>query len=277
MLIIQILNNILPVLYGIIILLYGFSFFSKRENSVTDLAAFKRPILMIILVIQVAYFAFRIIIYHHAPITTSYEILTLLAFSITLNYFFIEIKTNVRDTGFFILLIAGIVQLISTIFIQELLDINPVLKNYLLGFHVAFILIGYSAITISGIYGFLYMLLYRAIKENKFGPFYKRLPSLHLLEDLTYSALTFGFIFLSLTIMIGLIWLPHSIDSFSYSDPKLVATYIVWILYAIGFVSKIVGNFQSKTLMKMAFAGFVYTMLSVAFVNIFLSSFHKFN
>lgn len=277
MLIIEILNNLLPVLYGVIIILYGISFFGSKESQFSEISRFRRVFLISILILQAAYFALRIIKYNHAPITTSYEILTLLAFSITLNYFFIEMKTNVRETGFFILLIAGIAQLISTVFIQELHEINPVLKNYLLGFHVAFVLIGYSAITISGIYGYLYILLYRAIKNNKFGPFYKRLPSLHLLENLTISALTFGFIFLSLTILIGLIWLPHSVDNFSYSDPKLVATFIVWTLYAIGFVSKTMGNFQSKTIMKMAFAGFIYTMLSVALVNLFLSSFHKFN
>ena len=277
MLIIEILNNVLPVLYGIIVIQYGVSFFSKNEGQIAKITKFKRPVLVIILLLHAVYFALRIITYGHAPITTSYEILTLLAFSITLNYFFIELKTNVRETGFFILLIAGIVQLISSIFIQELRVINPVLKNYLLGFHVAFILIGYSAITISGIYGFLYILLFRAIKENKFGSFYKRLPSLHLLEALTYSALTLGFIFLTLTILIGLIWLPHSIDNFSYTDPKLVATFIIWVLYAIGIVSKTLGNFQSKTIMKMAFAGFVFTMLSVVLVNIFLSTFHKFN
>ena len=277
MLIIEILNNVLPVLYGIVILMYGMSFFGKAENKAADFIKFRRPLLILIVIIQVVYFVLRAFRYNHAPITTSYEILTLLAFSITLNYMYIELKTNVRETGFFILIIAGIVQLISTIFIQELRDINPVLKNYLLGFHVAFILIGYSAITISGIYGFLYLLLYRALKENKFGPFYKRLPSLHLLEELTYNALVFGFIFLSLTILIGLIWLPHSIDNFSYYDPKLIATFIVWVLYAIGFVSKTLGNFQSKTIMTMAFAGFIYTMVSVAVVNIFLSSFHRFN
>jgi len=277
MLTIEILNNILPVLYGIIIIFYGVAFFSKKEGFLVDISKYRSPFFIIILLVHTFYFGLRIFIYKHAPITTSYEILTLLAFSITLNYLFIEVKTNVRETGFFILIIAGIVQFISTLFIQELHDINPVLKNYLLGFHVAFILIGYSAITISGIYGFLYILLYRAIKGNKFGQFYKRLPSLHLLEELTYSALKFGFLFLTLTILIGLIWLPHSVDNFSYSDPKLLATFIVWTLYAIGFIGKTLGNFQSKTLMKMAFAGFIYTMLSVAFVNIFLSSFHKFN
>lgn len=277
MLLIEILNNLLPVLYGIVVILYGVSFFSKKEASSLEVAKLRRPVLIIILLVHGAYFALRIMTYGHAPITTSYEILTLLAFSITLNYFFVELRTNVRDTGFFILIIAGMAQLISTIFIKELREINPVLRNYLLGFHVSFILIGYSAITISGIYGFLYILLFRSIKESRFGSFYKRLPSLYLLERLTFSALVFGFIFLTLTILIGLIWLPHSVDNFSYSDPKLVATFIVWTLYAAGFIGRSLGSFQSKTLMKMAFAAFVFTMLSVAFVNIFLSSFHRFN
>ena len=274
---IQIFNNILPILYGILIIQYGISFFSKKEVSIADYSKYRMPLLVLIVIAHFVYFALRIINYDHAPITTSYEIFTLLAFSITLNYLYIELRTGVHETGFFILIIAGVLQLISSIFIQELKEINPVLKNYVLGLHVACILIGYSAITISGIYGFLYILLYRALKENKYGAFYKRLPSLHLLEGLTQSALTIGFVFLTLTILIGLIFLPHTIDNFSYSDPKLIATFIVWLLYAVGLIFKTLGNFQSNTIMKIAFACFIYTMLSVAFVNIFLSSFHRFN
>jgi ABC-type transport system involved in cytochrome c biogenesis permease subunit len=102
--------------------------------------------------------------YGHPPITNIFEILTLLAFSITISYLYIEFRTNVRDTGFFILIIAGILQTISSIFIEELKEINPVLKNWILGFHVTSAMIGYSAITVSGIYGFLYILLYNQIK-----------------------------------------------------------------------------------------------------------------
>jgi ABC-type transport system involved in cytochrome c biogenesis permease subunit len=214
--------------------------------------------------------------YGHPPITNIFEILTLLAFSITISYLYIEFRTNVRDTGFFILIIAGILQTISSIFIEELKEINPVLKNWLLGFHVTSAMIGYSAITVSGIYGFLYILLYNQIKENKFGSIYKRMPSLHLLEQLAFTAITFGFIFLTVTICIGIIWLPAAIKDFSYFDPKLIVTLIIWLLYAAGFLSRKLGNFQSKTIMTLAFGGFIFTIISITVVNVFLSSFHKF-
>ena len=277
MLFIDIINISLPVLYGLITAMYGILFFSRNERKENILVKFRTPVLLFILAVHSIYFILRIVNYGHAPITNIYEILTLLAFSITLGYLFIELRTGIVDTGFFILLIAGIIQLISSIFIEELTYINPILRNNILGFHVTFVLIGYSSITLSGIFGLLYLMLYRAIKNNEFGSFYKRLPSLQMLEELTHNSLVFSYIFLTLTILLGIFWLPHSVPNFSYADPKLIASFSIWLLYGIGYFFRRFGNFQSKTVMKLAFAGFLLTMLSVAFVNIFLSSFHKFN
>jgi ABC-type transport system involved in cytochrome c biogenesis permease subunit len=273
---IEILNFALPLLYIAIIAVYGVNFFRKTEIN-DMISGIRRPLLLLIILLQVIYFVLRSIEFSHAPITNPYEILTLLAFSISISYFYIEIRTGVKETGFFILLIAGILQIISSLYIIELKDINPILRNWFLGFHVAFVLIGYSAITISGIYGTLYIILFNDIKASRFGAMYKRLPSLDLLEKMSSNAVKFGFIALTLTILVGVIWLPHSVPDFSYADPKLITTFVIWIIYGIGFASNRVKRFQSKTLMTMAFAGFIVTMFSIALVNIFLSSFHKFN
>ncbi|MGA2668964.1 MAG: cytochrome c biogenesis protein CcsA [Ignavibacteria bacterium] len=276
MFLIELLNIFLPVVYVLTISIYGICFFSKKGTDSSSLYSYRRVLLVSLILLQAVYFIVRSLHFGHPPITTIFEIFTLLSFSITLSYLYIEFKTNVRDTGFFILLIAGILQIISSIFIEELKEINPVLKNWLLGFHVTSAMIGYSAITVSGIYGFLYILLYNQIKENRFGSVYKRLPSLHLLEQLAFSAITFGFIFLTLTIIIGVVWLPRAIKDFSYFDPKLITTLIIWLLYTLGFLSRKLGNFKSKTIMTLAFGGFIFTIISITVVNVFLSSFHKF-
>lgn len=276
MFLVDVLNIALPFLYGLAVVCYGVSFF--RSKSVNPRAAcfLKRPALITIIIIQTTYFVLRSIKYHHAPITSSNEILTLLAFSITITYLYIEIKTGVMETGFFILVIALVLQVISSIFIIEIKEINPVLKNWLLGFHVSFALIGYSAITIAGIYGFLYLMLYHNLKKNQFGSFYKKLPSLQLMEKLSYNAIVFGCIFLAMTLIIGFVWLPKAIKDFSYTDPKLVSTIIIWLIYTAVIISKRMGMMQSKTVMTIAFYGFIFAMFSVAVVNIFLSSFHRF-
>jgi ABC-type transport system involved in cytochrome c biogenesis permease subunit len=276
MFMVEVLNTALPIIYIFAVVCYGISFFRNKNVNQRTSCVLKRPVLISIIILQTIYFVLRSVQYHHAPITSGFEIMTLLSFSITITYLYIEIKTGVTDTGFFILIIAGIMQIISSMFIQEIPEINPVLKNWLLGFHVSFALIGYSAITIAGIYGFLYLMLYHNLKENQLGAFYKRLPSLQLMEKLSYNAIVFGCLFLAMTLIIGFIWLPKAIKDFSYADPKLISTVVIWLIYTYVVISKRTGRMQSKTVMTIAFYGFIFAVFSVAVVNIFLTSFHKF-
>jgi ABC-type transport system involved in cytochrome c biogenesis permease subunit len=270
--VISILNYLLAVSYVVCAYIYGKHFFSKDKNDskLTSVG------LKMLIILQFIYFAARGIDYKHAPITTPFELMTLLAFGITLTYLYIERKTKVTQTGFFILIIAAVFQIVSTIFIKELPEINPVLKSWLLGVHVSTALIGYSAIIISGIYGYLYLKMYKHIKSNKPSSFYKKLPSLHLLEQLAKTSIKFGFVFLTITIVIGAIWLPSAIKDFSYADPKLVATFSVWIIYLLGYISIKIYRTESRTTMKLALLGFVFAVFSILIVNFVFASFHRF-
>ncbi|MCL4550393.1 MAG: cytochrome c biogenesis protein, partial [Bacteroidetes bacterium] len=87
--------------------------------------------------------------------------------------------------------------------------VPEVLRNRLLGLHVISALLGYSGIIISAVYGVLFWLLYRNLKENKFGLIFNRLPSLEILEKLSFYAAVIGFILLTLAIVIGIICLPQ--------------------------------------------------------------------
>lgn len=199
-----------------------------------------------------------------------------MSFGLVLTYLYIELKTKETDTGFFIMLTAGLLEIISFAFIEELKDIKPVLRTWILGIHVSAAIIGYSGIIMSGIYGFLYLRLYKKIKRNRVDSFFKKLPSLKLLSTLTRSSISFGFIFFTFTIVQGFIWLPKAIDNFSYLDPKLISSTIIWFLYLGGYIGILTKRFRINTLMRLALAGAVFSVLSMMFVNIFLKSFHNF-
>ncbi len=272
--IIGILNYLLAISYVICTVIYGIHFFSRDKNDPTG--KLTSVGLKFLVALQFLYFAARGIDYRHAPITTPFELMTLLAFGIIITYLYIERKTGVTQTGFFILIIATVFQIVSTIFIKEAAEINPVLKSWLLGVHVSTALVGYSAIIISGIYGFLYLKMYKHIKSNKPSAFYRKLPSLHLLEKLATNSIKFGFLFLTVTIVIGSIWLPSAIKDFSYTDPKLVATFLVWITYLMGYISIKLYRTESRTTMKLALLGFVFAICSILVVNFVFQSFHRF-
>jgi ABC-type uncharacterized transport system permease subunit len=154
--------------------------------------------------------------------------------------------------------------------------VKEVLRNHLLGIHVFSALLGYSAITISAVYGLLYLILYKEIKLNKFGLVFNRLPSLEVLETLSFYSAVIGFVLLTLAIIIGIIWLPKAFPKFSYADPKLIGTFTVWILYGIGILSKIFGKWQGKKVIILSVIGFVIAIMSTILSNFLAKSFHSF-
>ena len=269
---IHILNIMLPILYLATFSVYAYDFTKRKEllhNS-------KRAFLFITCMVHIFYLLARTIEFNHPPITTKFEIFTILAFSIGSAYFLLELLTDIRGTGVFILLFSVVFQIISSLFIEDLMEVKEVLRNRLLGIHVISAMLGYSGFTISAVHGLLYLVLYKDIKLSKFGLIFNRLPSLETLEKLSFVSLVIGFVLLTFSIIIGINWLPSAFPNFSYSDPKLVSSGIVWIIYGIGISLKLFAKWYGKKIIMVSLVGFALALISMFFSNIFDSSFHTF-
>lgn len=265
-------NILLPFLYIATFAIYAVDFWKGGKRFTNS----KRLFLFLTLLIHFFYLLLRTIHFNHPPITNVFEIFTVLAFSVSFSYFILELVTDIRGTGLFIIIISIFFQIISSFFIQDLESVKEVLRSNLLGSHVFSALLGYSAITISAVYGFLYLILYKDIKLNKFGLIFNRLPNLEVLEKLSFYSAVIGFILLTIAIVIGIIWLPKAFPKFSYADPKLIGTSMVWILYGIGISSKIFGKWRGKKVVILSIIGFVIAILSTTLTNFLSLSFHSF-
>lgn len=270
--VIDIINIVLPFSYLLTFSIYTYDFMKGTKHFTNS----KRLFLFLTLLLHAAYLLMRTIEFNHPPITNVFEIFTVLAFAISFSYFVLELVTDIRGTGAFIIIISIIFQIISTIFIQDLFIVKEVLRSNLLGSHVLSALIGYSGITISAVYGFLYLTLYKDLKYNRFGLVFNRLPSLEILEKLSFYSAVIGFCLLTIAITIGIIWLPTAFPDFSYTDPKLVGTLIVWLLYGIGILSKLWGKLRGRKLILLSIVGFIIAILSTSLSNFLAKSFHSF-
>lgn len=269
---VDVLVVLTPILYACLVVLYGLSFFGNYP--VAD--RLKSRILYVTLVVHLGYVALRTIAFDHPPITTVFEIMTLLALCIAIGYTYIEARTKTTNTGFFILSVAFVFQVVSSLLIRDLVDIPDVLRSRLLGFHVSAALLGYTAISLSAVYGFLYLMLYHEIKSTRFGLIYNRLPNLEMLEKMSHKAELFGFCMLTIGIVIGFLWLPKAFESFSYLDPKLIGSMVIWVLYAIALTAKRTLGWQGRKTMILSLVGFGFVFLSMTVINMYLSSFHSF-
>jgi ABC-type uncharacterized transport system permease subunit len=252
---------------------YGKSFFS-------DLAwarRLKTPFLFVVLSVHIFYLIARIVAYGYPPVTTVPEILSTLAFSVSATYSLIERRSRTKETGYFILNLAFFFQLFSSVLIQPRSVVPDIMKSYWFGLHITDALLGYAAITISAAYGLLYLMLYHEIKAHRFGAVYKKLPNLETLERMNFTAIVLAFIFLSVAIVAGMIWLPIAFPGSSYGDPKLIGTAFIWLIYGVGIVSKSRGILRGRSLMVLSLIAFAVAAFSMTMINVFFSNFHRFN
>ncbi len=270
--VIHFLNVFLPILYLGTFAVYFYDFMRGEKKFVNV----KRLFIFITLFTHLIYLLIRTSEFDHPPITNVFEIFTVLAFSITFSYFLLELITDIRGTGPFIIIISFVFQMISSLFIADQIVVKEVLKNNLLGIHVVNALLGYSGFTISAVYGFLYLTLYKDLKHNRFGLIFNRLPNLEVLEKLSFYSAVIGFILLTVAIIIGVIWLPSAFPKFSFLDPKLIGTGIVWMLYGAGIFTKFFSKWRGKKLVLLSITGFLIAIFSTILTNFLARSFHSF-
>jgi ABC-type transport system involved in cytochrome c biogenesis permease subunit len=267
----------LPILYLFTIFLYGLAFFLDEQFGIRN----RTRLLVATLSVHLIYIVSRTILTGHPPVTSVFEIMTIVSFTIGLAYVYIETRSHVKDTGMFILVLAFLFQVVSAAFTKDYVRPTATLpeelfqKSSLLGLHVASALLGYSALAISAVYGGLYLMMYHEIRSSRFGIVYRKLPDLQTLEKLSYRSIYLGFIFLTVVILIGYAWLPRTINNFSYSDPKLIITDIVWGIYFAALVFRKAMRWTGRTVIIVSIVGFALTLASMVAVNA-MHSFHNF-
>jgi ABC-type transport system involved in cytochrome c biogenesis permease subunit len=270
---IKLLEYLLPVFYFVTIWMYAKSFFSGSKAA----GQLKTPFLITLVIAHGTYLVLRTIQFEHPPMTNVFETFSNIAFCVTLAYMLIELRTKVSGTGYFILILPFFFQLASSVFIKDLVEVPELLRSNLLAFHVTSALLGYASITVSAVYGFLYLMLYHDIKSTRFGVIYNRLPNLEVLERMSVAGVLLGFIMLTIAIAVGIFWLPRAGIEYSYTDPKLVGTAAIWLIYGIGLTAKKFAQWQGRRIIVLSMFGFIVAMFSMTIINMFFSDFHKFH
>lgn len=272
----KICEALLPLAYCATFVVYALAFY--RLDGMEAIARWRRPALVTTLLIHTILIYARTRYHGHCLVYTPFELMTLLAFTITLTYMFVELTSRERGTGMFFVGMALLLQTLSMMFAPDrVTGVNPVLLNYVVGFHISAALFGYTAFVISAIYGGLYLMLYHRIRSNRFGAFYQRLPSLQLLERMCEKSALVGIVFLSVAIAIGLLYLPNVLPTFQYDDPKLIASIGIWGIYVVALLAKYVIKLEGRKVVILSLVGFAGTILSMTVINFVLSGFHRFN
>jgi ABC-type uncharacterized transport system permease subunit len=256
-----ILTWLLPLLYLAVLIEHGLAFTLRVR------ADCRSPWLLLIVLLNVVYLGLWAAAGHGPPLGTPTTIPAILALSIAAVYAVVELLTRDRRTGVFVLAVVFIFQYTTALLLatggagwEESKMPSP-----WTGLHVILALLAYTALALAAVYGLLYIMVRRGLKQHRFGMLYDRLPPLAMLGHMTWHALLTGFVCMSVALAAAPLLLGGQGEMhFQGLTPKVIAKIVTgsvaWVIYAVAIFGKFVRKWDPSKISVVALLGFAIVM-----------------
>jgi len=212
----------------------------------------------------------------HLPITNLHESSSFFAWCIILIFFVLEYRYRIGILGSFILPMAFIIMLSSSILPREIKPLSPVLQSYWLGIHTVLAFLGDAAFAMAAGIGLMYLIQEHFVKSRHLGALFHRMPSLQMLDEINYRLISIGFPLLTLAIITGAIWAESAWGTYWRWDPKEVWSLITWFIYALVLHVRLTVGWRGKKAAILSIIGFLTVLFTFFGVNLLLKGLHAF-
>jgi ABC-type transport system involved in cytochrome c biogenesis permease subunit len=220
----------------------------------------------------------------HLPFANFSRAVSSFVWLLTLSYLYLELTTDERSMGVFILPIIVGLQLIPVLH-PGVERADPVLDSPWFWVHVSSLLFAYASFGLAGVLGVTYMLQFKEIKKKHLGYFYTRLPSLQILDIMNSRAVTVGWLFLTFGVIIGAVWTAQArtiapndpnLRAMSIDDPKIFVALLTWGVYSFAVFARRTLGWTGRRAAWLSSLGFAAAMVNFLAINYFVTTSHTF-
>ena len=181
--------------------------------------------------------------------------LILVAFIISITLYISSILGNTQFLGIIILPIVSFIFLLSF----ENNPVNVSLNNYIF-IHVIFSLISYSILGLSAAQSLIVKLQEKKLQANKPLGIITKLPSLDSMDRLLFKILVLGVVFLSASLISGLIFIE---DLFAqHLAHKTVLSILAWFIFILLILGRKIYGWRGRNAANINLIGFFFLCLS---------------
>ncbi|MBW1677960.1 MAG: c-type cytochrome biogenesis protein CcsB [Deltaproteobacteria bacterium] len=193
----------------------------------------------------------------HVPVQNLHEALSTFGWAVVGVFLILQIKFHLMVLGALVAPLATLCVVIASILPGPPVELDPLFKSLWVTVHVGTLIVGNAAFAIAFLVGILYLIQEQAIKEKKRGFFFRRLPSLKLLDSMGYSCLIAGFPMLTFGVITGVIYAQMVRGRFWSWDPKEIFAGITWLVFAALLHERLAVGWQGRRAAIMTIVGFV--------------------
>ena len=220
----------------------------------------------------------------HVPFANPSRAVSTFVWLLVLSYLYLEITTDERAMGVFIMPILIGLQTIPTLS-PGIERSDPVLDSPWFWVHVSSLLFAYASFALAGVLGLTYVVQFKEIKKKHLGYFYTRLPSLQILDVMNSRAVAVGWLFLTLGLVVGAIWTGQAraaapddpnLQAMALNDPKIFVAVVTWVVYSFALLARRAMGWSGRRAAWLSAAGFAIVLLSFLPLNYFVTTSHTF-
>lgn len=210
----------------------------------------------------------------HFPVNNLHQTLSMAGWTIAGVFLIFHFRFHLKILGIFAAPLVTLVLVIAARLPSAPYQADSILNNVWLVAHVITIFIGEASFALACGVGLLYLLQEHAIKSKHHGFFFRRLPSLDLLDTTGYACIVAGFTMLTLGLITGFIYAKSVWGRFWSWDPKEIWSGITWLLYAALLHQRLTVGWRGRRAAIMAIIGFAVILFTFLGVNFLLQGHH---
>ncbi|MFA5072376.1 MAG: cytochrome c biogenesis protein CcsA [Nitrospirota bacterium] len=211
---------------------FGYIVFILKP-AIPRIAFFSRWTAVAGFLFHLGYFLSRWIESGRIPITSFFEAANFLGMGIVLVFLLMEFRFAIAALGSFVLPLVLILMLPVLPASSAINYVNPLLASGWLGVHTSLTILGDAAFAFSFIVSLMYLIQERQLKARHHGILFDRLPSLEMMDTLSYRALVLGWPLFTLGMFAGAVWgskVWGAAWSWGLKETWSIATWLVYLL-----------------------------------------------
>jgi len=209
------------------------------------------------------------------PVGNLHQSLSFAGWAVAGVFLVIQFRYNLKVLGVYAAPFVALIMVIASQIPNTPAQTSQMLRSFWLVTHVGIIFIGEAGFALACGLGILYLLQENAIKTKKQRFFFKRLPSLDMLDSTGYACMAIGFTMLTLGLITGFVYAKVIWGRFWSWDPKEVWSGITWLFYAVLLHQRLTVGWRGRRSAVMAIIGFAVLIFTFIGVNLLLEGHHK--
>jgi len=196
------------------------------------------------------------------PVNNFNESLSLCAFLLGLAYLLVQWRYQFQTLGVCIYPLVFLMTQVGAMEFPVSSWSDTRVRSVWLLVHIFLVLLGYAGLALTSVASVFYLVRERQLKRKTSSPLFDHLPPLGTLDDLITSSMGFGFVFITLGVIVGITWAFIEFGTGWMGHATIVISIATWLFYLLMMFLRMTAGWRGRKAAVMALSVLGFSVLT---------------